>query len=233
MGRGNFRETKLLSLLIKRSNGMTLIEVLAVLAIVAMIMILAYSSLRPMFQLAKARDSRRKTDLKRISIALEDYAGDNPCYPSLIYQENECLPSGEIGPYLSKIPCDPLTGEQYPYSSPDGCSQFALYAALELENTISYGWGNYVLTSPNLQVIPTILITPTSPIVPPTSGPTQPLSPTNTPAPPPPGSNWWGCKSGVCVRISGPAECPTINFQISDCGASSGGGCSNPSNDCH
>lgn len=135
---------------------MTLSEVIVVVAIFAILVTLATLSLNPRFQLARARDSRRKADLKRIAIALEDYAGDKPCYPTAIYGGGTgCVASGEIDPYLHNIPCDPETKELYPYVRPS-CKEFVIYSTLELEKEKEYEFGNYVVSSPNLRVMPTI-----------------------------------------------------------------------------
>lgn len=138
---------------------MTLSEIIVVAAIFAILVTLAALSLAPRLQLAKARDSRRKADLKRIALALEDYAGDKPCYPAAIYDEDApgCVASGQIDPYLRQIPCDPQTKEHYSYDS-SSCKEFVIYATLELEKEKDYGSGkNYVLSSPNTRVMPTIV----------------------------------------------------------------------------
>lgn len=135
---------------------MTLSEVIVVAAIFAILVTLATLSLSPRLQLARARDSRRKADLKRIVLALEDYAGDKTCYPATIYEDGSgCVASGQIGPYLHNIPCDPQTKNPYPYVC-SSCKEFVIYATLELEKEKDYGSGNYVLSSPNLRVMPTV-----------------------------------------------------------------------------
>lgn len=74
---------------------------------------------------------------------------------------------------------------------------------------------------------PTLAPTPT-----PTSGAgptaTPTLAPTATPTSSP-GDNYYGCFSGVCLPISGPEQCPSINYLLPDCG----GQCVNPINECH
>lgn len=171
---------------------MTLSEIIVVVAIVGLLAMLAAMSLKPSVQMAKARDSKRKTDLKTISISLEDYLGDHPCYP----QESEmsCSPGDGLRPYLAKIPCDPLTKESYAYSRPDDCSQFVIYAKLETEKEMKYGAYNYALSSSNLRVLPTVEPTPTA----------APPAPTNTPAPTPTPAPYlgpYGCFSGECKKL--------------------------------
>lgn len=223
MGGKDFKTGNRISLLISKGSGMTLIEVLIVLAIVAIMILLVIFSLNPKNQTAKANDSKRKSDLKRISTALEDYAGDHPCYPLSIYQGTTCTPSSEIDPYLKHIPCDPKTGRQYPYIRPDGCSQYAVYATLELENVYSFGPGNYVLTSSNLRIIPAVSPSPTPVAGSPATTAPLPISPT-----PATEGIFYGCFSGICLPISGPEQCPEINYRLSDCR----GQCVNPINEC-
>ena len=55
-----------------------------------------------------AYDARRKTDLAMINVALAVYKVDHEAYPSNLSQLVE-------GEYLSSIPKDPKTGEDYAY----------------------------------------------------------------------------------------------------------------------
>lgn len=94
-----------------RSKGLTLIELLIVISILAILIFIAMMSWRN--QIAKARDSQKKDDLSRLSIAIEEYFSDNNCYP----QENilDNCSGSELSPYLESIPCDPVTGQPYCY----------------------------------------------------------------------------------------------------------------------
>jgi len=138
-------------------KGFTLIEAVSTLAILAIIMIAVLVVLNPQKQIMKAKDSQRKTDVKKISKALEDYLNDHPCYPEV----GVFLDCGGDGfrPYLSKIPCDPVTKQPYLYQRPE-CQKFAVFAALITENqTVVYpnteGY-NYVVTSPNYRLVPKV-----------------------------------------------------------------------------
>lgn len=185
----------------KKQSGLTLIEAIIVVAILGILILLVTLFLKPQLQLGKARDGRRKADLKKISTALEDYAGDHTCYPEAIYQPEICEPADEFRPYLNPISCDPLTHTQYGYVRPDGCSQYVIYANLELEETGKYGSANYALSSSNLRVIPTVFPTPTSS----PAEPTGEEEPTATPTPTE-GAFDYGCFAGVC-RLRGGVDC--------------------------
>ena len=170
-------------------KGFTLIEAVSTLAILAIIMIAVLVVLNPQKQIMKAKDSQRKTDVKKISKALEDYLNDHPCYPEV----GVFLDCGGDGfrPYLSKIPCDPVTKQPYLYQRPE-CQKFAVFAALITENqTIVYpntGGYNYVVTSPNYRLVPEEL-----------GG----VTPTQVPLPTGDGTVKYGCFSGVCQSFSG------------------------------
>jgi len=80
---------------------------------------------------AKARDSRRKTDLDRIKIALYDYYFDVGCFPSEIPDCGQVF-NLDGQEYMPSFPCD-LLGERYVYVSEDSdCpSWFRIYTNLE------------------------------------------------------------------------------------------------------
>lgn len=201
--------------LLKKDCGFTLIEVIICVGILGVLVLTAVMFVRPAVQFAKMHDAKRKTDLKIIATALEDYLGDHPCYPE---EEaiNNCNPGQGLQPYLKKIPCDPVTNESYLYKRPDDCQKFVIYADLELEKSISYDLGNFVVTSPNLHLQATIL--PTSA---PKAGTATPTIPTQAPVPTAtpttevsPGDSY-GCFSGVCRSLAGTTCQP--NYLSADC----------------
>jgi prepilin-type N-terminal cleavage/methylation domain-containing protein len=205
----------------RRNNqaGLSLTEILVVAAILGILILLAALSIRPSFQIAKANDERRKADLKKISIALEDYAGDHPCYPETIYGTG-CNPSAEMDSYLNPLPCDPGTKQPYVYERP-ACSQYAVYATLQLEESVTYGQdkGNYALSSANLTVEPTILPTPTSGQG---GGETPTESPGTTTTPTPTGTyvvRYYGCVNQACTLLStgSPPGCTPHSIWDSQC----------------
>jgi prepilin-type N-terminal cleavage/methylation domain-containing protein len=157
MGRQNsffsFKNTSL-----RTNQGLTLSEVLVVIAILGILIISVAFFIRPTFQIGKAKDAERKSDLKKISTALEDYATDHGCYPLEADWEDS------ISPYLKPVPKDPQTNQSYTYTFPAGevCEEngttvgvkkFAIFTTLASETGTSYTEGNYVVTSPNYSLV--------------------------------------------------------------------------------
>jgi len=214
MGRKYFKDLRKTSFL-RENSGMTLSEIIVVVAILGLLIVLAAMSLNPKLQMAKARDSRREADLKRISTALEDYAGDHPCYPTAIYQGSGCTASAEINPYLRNIPCDPLTKAHYYYDNlDDPCKKYAIYASLETVKNITYRDNyNYAVTSPNVKITP--MPTGTSAL---TSIPEPINTPVPTAAPSETPYSLFGCFNGVCKLLTGPSPYCLPNYSnLSDC----------------
>lgn len=108
-----------------------MIELIIMIAIIALLMILALSAITN--QLMRSRDAQRKRDLNAIKVAFEDYYNDNGEYPPddvLL----ECF-SDAFKPYLVKIPCDPSNNQPYVYvpypSSVDRSGGYRVFSALE------------------------------------------------------------------------------------------------------
>ncbi len=196
MGRKNSRNTrKNIILKLRNPKGLSVVEVLVAVSIIAILSILAVTLYNPKVQIAKANDARKQSDLRRIATALEDYIGDHPCYP-----ENSVMTTGACGnenlkPYLKSMPCDPNTNQLYKYDRPGpACNKYVLYASLTTKSSnISYnGLGNYVVTSPNYRLVPTIVGSETGP----GGGVFGP-------------GEFWGCFSGTCLQMPTPFCAPT------------------------
>jgi type II secretory pathway pseudopilin PulG len=181
---------------IKIVSGFTLTELMVVVGIIIFLSMLAIFAFRG--QIFKGRDARRKGDIHKIQVAVEEYEKDNNCYP--LPSQLVCDPGTGLQPYLEKIPCDPTTDASYLYqieesSCPDW---YRLLANLENENDPDAqsacgpdGSYNYYSASPNA---PFCNLTE---------------------------SSFYGCKTGVCVPIfwdnlrPGP-ECDP-NYQNASC----------------
>ena len=131
----------LMKLFSKNRNGLTLIELLVVVAMIALLMIIAFSQFNPLRGRDKAIDSRRKSDLDRLKISMEDYYGDKGCYPTPYPSPAPALPCGgdtdsEFHLYLGTIPCDANTGQAYSYNPEDvDCpSYYRIYTKLSWQD---------------------------------------------------------------------------------------------------
>lgn len=112
--------------------GFTLTEMMIVIAIIGILAVIAIVSF--MAQQHKGNDSKRKADMDRIKIAVEEYEKDNNCYPSASTMSTCGNSVGiAIHPYLNDVPCDPTTGQPYRYEVEDSlCPDwFRLYSLLQ------------------------------------------------------------------------------------------------------
>ncbi len=113
-------------------SAFTLMEILIVVAIIAVIGTIVMLLINPWRQIDKAKDAKRKQDLHVMQTAFEDYYNDKGCYPTV---EHVCYDAGanvcavsktvtsklchicgteptpplysELKKYLPQIPCDP------------------------------------------------------------------------------------------------------------------------------
>ena len=119
------------------SHGLTMVEILIVVAIIA---ILASIPLMVNFNnsFKKARDSKRKQDLNKVTRFLEDYYNDHQKYPATDNPDNGNFNGAPWGsafsPYVQQLPNDPSypTYKYYYETDPWKQNFYALYARLEI-----------------------------------------------------------------------------------------------------
>jgi type IV pilus assembly protein PilA len=147
-------------------RGFTLTEILIVITIIVILALAFLIGLNPIAQIFKGYDSRRKSDLQKIKIALESYYSDHDCYPD--FRKTGVLDdrgnpsylceSDFLKPYLAILPCDPNSKKPYTiaFTPPDSaCSQqFAVYAQIfsffdKNANLIPYCPKTFAVSSPN------------------------------------------------------------------------------------
>lgn len=140
----------------KYFSGFTLIELLIVVSIIALLALLVISVL--VGQIRKGNDAKRKADLDRIKIAVEEYEKDHNCYPPpnlMLCDQPLNDPGSGLKPYLNKIPCDPITKASYYYDYDDSkvcASWFRVYSFLSDASGGPMGPDdafNYYVSSPN------------------------------------------------------------------------------------
>jgi len=116
---------------LRKQKGFTLLELLIVIVIIGILIALVLPNL--ISGPARARDSKRKTDMRDIRNGLEQYYNDNSTYSA----DLTTLTTGST-PYVKSLPKDPKTGTDYPYTpSPAGGPTFSSYtlsATLENKN---------------------------------------------------------------------------------------------------
>lgn len=209
----------------KFSLGLSLTETLIIVAILALLVTLAATAY--VKQIAKGNDSRRKADLNRIKIAVEEYEKDNNCYPSPLDMA-KCGSSEDIAiyPYLRDVPCDPATKEPYVYEAiGTSCPRsFKVYTTLQNTNDAQIianvgpggAYNFYISSEGSPGAIP-----------PPTSG----TYPTGNPGY---GTYHYGCIDGVCQQIplnnQGNPICMNRTFDTPNC---NGNDCSDPDYACY
>jgi len=106
----------------KKEQGISITELLIVVAVIAILMVVLLAAFKPSTQLAKARDARRKSDLQKLKNPLEDYYNDKKCYPDTL---EKLKPD-----YIGQVPVDPETKQPYKIQT-EGCDKYRIYVKLE------------------------------------------------------------------------------------------------------
>ena len=134
----------------RKSKGFSLIELLVVITIIAILIAAGTVSYTKAQQ--KGRDARRKTDLKTIQQALEQYFEQNGYYPpsntydwcSNISNPNLTIVHDALKIHINPVPTDPIyagTSKDYVYKEEFTTGTYEL--AAYLENTNDPDRGSY------------------------------------------------------------------------------------------
>lgn len=100
-----------------------MVELLVVLAIVALLLILG--AVAYMRHLQQSLDAQRKAHLEKYRVALEEYFNDRGQYPPAAALQN--CGSDDLKPYLTQVLCDPGSKEPYSYYLNATATQYWLY----------------------------------------------------------------------------------------------------------
>jgi type II secretory pathway pseudopilin PulG len=98
-----------------KKNGFTLVELLIVMTILIIMVVITIGILNAIGLTNKGRDARRKKDLNRMKIALEEYYNDKGQFPQDVTTWNiksNCGKNVSELSTLNSLPCDPY-GEPY------------------------------------------------------------------------------------------------------------------------
>lgn len=196
-----------------RQEGLTKIELLVVLALIALLFIMLLLNIRK--QTDTARDAQRKADLETIKIAFEEYFNDNGCYPSAGILDN--CGSQDLSPYLGKIPCDPTTNQPYLYQPAldNQCTGYRVLSRLRSPDVFTqlvgescgftdynYGISSRIPVAPDDCQFVTIIPSPSPIGSSPTPTPTPSVTPSSSPGPfssPYPSNGVYACDpEGAC-----------------------------------
>ncbi|OGG02705.1 hypothetical protein A2W14_07355 [Candidatus Gottesmanbacteria bacterium RBG_16_37_8] len=116
----------------RQKKGFSLIELLVVISIMAILITIGITSLASVQR--KSRDAKRKSDLREIKIALEQYY--SVCgfvYPTPVaeyYDPIVCWSPTTVG-MLETMPTDPRTGGNY-YCG-ETCDEYGYYMCADME----------------------------------------------------------------------------------------------------
>jgi prepilin-type N-terminal cleavage/methylation domain-containing protein len=201
---------------IRKQSGITLIEVLIAVCIIAVLAAMFFSGYTT--QLKKSRDGKRKADMQKIKTSFEDYYNDNGCYPTNVSVFDNCgstsaYEEGGFSPWLASVPCDPLDAP-YQVVIPEAVcpSQFSIFTNMEYlrdpdvrANDCFSGCGDYNFGYSSDNINPSDLVAP--------SGEGEP---TNTPAPTATPTTVIDCGSG-CYRLDAIEQ--TCNGDVGSCTA--------------
>lgn len=123
--------------MINSKKGFTLVELLIAISIIAILSVIGLSIYQSVYK--ASRDAKRRSDLKFIQSALEQYHADQKYYPFSIAGGSSLSFGNKI--YINKVPQDPVPPPDYSYqASGNGCNSdatanncvsYCLYARLE------------------------------------------------------------------------------------------------------
>lgn len=126
-----------------------MIELIVVIAIISILAVALITVLNPLTQFAKARDTQRRTELKHLQSALEQYYNDNGFYPTTGGEYYSSDPGdyfknnlggwipGITPKYIQSLPSDPSGGNaNCPTTAGPGTKRAFLYRSDSVQYVI-------------------------------------------------------------------------------------------------
>lgn len=121
-------------------KGFTLIELLVVISIIGVLSSLIMANVSGIRE--RARDAKRKSDMREVKTALQMYHNDNDDYPtteSFPTAGNPLQNSDRTTIYMKQIPAGPVEGEIYHYLKGDDKDSYTLKTTLENKSDAEAG----------------------------------------------------------------------------------------------
>jgi type II secretory pathway pseudopilin PulG len=137
MAKRNYTARSFIADLMSNQRGVTLVELLVVIGMVVTIVTVLVSTLSPLAQIEKSRDSARQQDLQQIRTSLDTYYTDAGCFPQVLtFGSPFSLSSNLLQTGIPIDPaCNPVTYEncyRYQIEDTSACPQWSvLYAKLQ------------------------------------------------------------------------------------------------------
>ncbi len=130
------------------TNGFTLIELIIVIAVLGVLFTALLTTVNPLEQFKKSRDTQRKSSIGQIQRALESYYQDHGQYPasdnsyrivSIVNSITTTLSWGDTWqPYMDVLPTDPKSpARKFAYYSPVASKGQSYYLFVSLERGAS------------------------------------------------------------------------------------------------
>ena len=138
-------------------KGFTLIELLVVIAIIGLLASIVLVALGP--ARARARDAKRQSDMRQVSIAMEMCYSDSTCQGREEYLALGGSEPANIGTYLTNVPEDPIAGQPYTWlanSATPARQYYCVYAKLEYADDTYFCASNKGVLENTQSAAPTI-----------------------------------------------------------------------------
>jgi len=137
----SFRRAQYIRSSVRRNKSLTLVELLVVLAIIGLVVSILLVLIGPQPQI-KAKNAKRRMDVKEIAKAMEMCYNDDNQYPNITVDAQSRVTntsiSSAVKTYLSSFPKDPDGTNYYGKANAANRLQYCIYAILESVSPTTY-----------------------------------------------------------------------------------------------